>query len=293
MIVWMYANPTPQDNSVIKTFTVHETILRAQSPFFENAMARDWKEATEHEVKLPEHTPNFFEVYSRWAYSNRITVNKLDVIQEARIAYCSILCRAYILGDTLQDTDFKDAIIDVLVSYTDTAHWACLHEAKYIYGNTMYNAPLWRWFVAYIVHYGFGIQFSLEQLHAYHTIEFLRHILVRIDSVAVKKMEQVNEDELRNLRGFQPSFAKMRENTCLLHEHGDQVCYMLRGVVDEKLYKATVVWVLLSLLERCQTWALWEIRIEGWGPWSWDLGLEVKSWVSWTALIIFLASSIY
>lgn len=44
-------------------FVVHEDLIRARSPFFEAALGRDWKEASEKLVPLPDDSPDAFAIY--------------------------------------------------------------------------------------------------------------------------------------------------------------------------------------------------------------------------------------
>ena len=41
-------------------FYVHESLLRANSRFFDNALKKEWKEGQEAAVDLPVHDPDLF-----------------------------------------------------------------------------------------------------------------------------------------------------------------------------------------------------------------------------------------
>lgn len=55
-----------------KYFTVHEELVRASSPFFEAALGRDWQEAAERIVNLPDDRPAIFQLYIQWLYSGQM-----------------------------------------------------------------------------------------------------------------------------------------------------------------------------------------------------------------------------
>lgn len=138
---------------------VYEDLFRAQSPFFEAALGRDFIEAETRVVKLREHTPEAFDVYLRWVCSHRVFIpgktiglaradddsedeNAKTVEKETK--YFSIVCRAYILGDVLQDSDFKDALIDAFIEEVSSCFSWPTKEAKYVYDNTIKDANLCR-----------------------------------------------------------------------------------------------------------------------------------------------------
>lgn len=61
----------------MEDFTVHEALIRKESPFFEAAMARDWKEASTRLVIMEEDTPDVFRLYINWIYTHRIYIEPL------------------------------------------------------------------------------------------------------------------------------------------------------------------------------------------------------------------------
>jgi len=98
-------------------FTIHEALIRKESPFFEAALSRDWKEGEEKLVPMPEDRPDTFRLYVHWIYSRRIFLEPFsDPDNQNRSKHLDHLIRAYILGDKLLDLDFQDAIIDILIN---------------------------------------------------------------------------------------------------------------------------------------------------------------------------------
>ena len=52
----------------MKQFTVYESLISSNSAFFANALGRDWKEARERVVPLPENEPEVFRLYLTYLY---------------------------------------------------------------------------------------------------------------------------------------------------------------------------------------------------------------------------------
>lgn len=227
-----------------KTFLVHETTIRASSPFFEAALSNpQWKEARNRTVPLEQHTPEVFEVYLRWVYSRRgITLKKTDDKEIAKNAYTSLLCRAYVLGDVLLDFDFKDAVIDALTIYT-LSNCYCWIEVKYIYGNTSKESKLRYWLVAVAVGGCGPKHLALEELSDFLPPEFLRDALVRTDRVAFPGHARNQDEEkygLHRLGGFRASYSDLLKDPCLLHEHGVEkmMCYRFKDALDKGVHRS-------------------------------------------------------
>lgn len=87
------------DNGAEKTYVVHEAIVRAESPFFEAALSKEWQESKERIVRLPKQYPEAFDVYIGWVYSGKIIIGKYDIVKKeedrkAAIELSSALSRA-------------------------------------------------------------------------------------------------------------------------------------------------------------------------------------------------------
>jgi hypothetical protein len=89
------------------------------------ALSGNWKEKEENTVKLPDHEPEDFGIYAKWLYAGRIFMSKSGDIYKTKnkqtgetiknsLEY-SRWGRLYMLGDFLQDIDFKDAIVDAMI----------------------------------------------------------------------------------------------------------------------------------------------------------------------------------
>jgi hypothetical protein len=77
-------------------------------------MSRDWKESKQRSVHLPNDDPYAFELYLYFLYRGRLPAkpNRSEPAAESEELQ---LAKAYVLGDRLQDGDFQDFIIDVMI----------------------------------------------------------------------------------------------------------------------------------------------------------------------------------
>ncbi|KAE9963886.1 hypothetical protein BLS_008835 [Venturia inaequalis] len=222
------------DHAVTRDFLVHEDLFRANSPFFEAALGRDFIEAHDRIVKLPEHTPEAFQVYLRWVYARRIVIPITGDGEE--MVKFSIMCRAYVLGDILQDVDFKDALIDAIIHRVLLDYYWPSKEAKYVYENTIKDAPLRRLLAAMTAADGLGVwDGNLEHLinsvygeeaQKYNTVEFLCDVMrLMHERMEASTSRRSAEDEDDELEWF--------EKTCRYHEHIEGKCYTTRIGVGE------------------------------------------------------------
>ena len=193
-------------------FRVHENLIRGRAPFFEKALSRDWKESEEKIVKLPLQEPKTFELYKNWLYSFRI-------YSQTDIAEYLLLVNAYIMGDMLQDPDFKDAIIDAIVDKAAPVSIYPLALTKNVYENTLPASPLRRLFVDFHVAGSGnpdGWWYNDPQNSTYYTVEALFHIAGGLDK--------------HRVHGFNSQKAPFLHKPCHYHEHvkAEKTCYKER-----------------------------------------------------------------
>lgn len=118
-------------------FVVHENVVEPHSEFVRLALNRDWKEAKERIIKLPDVEPNVFEMYHCWLYH----------IQPCRNSYTTsytTLVKAYCLGERLIDINFKDVVIDSIVQELKMTSAFDLGLVQLVYENTPEKSPLRR-----------------------------------------------------------------------------------------------------------------------------------------------------
>lgn len=90
-----------------KEFVVIENIVTRSSKFLQAAMNRDWKEAKEKRVLLPEIETSIFEGYLQWLYTSDLTFTESVSVE---------LVKFFILGDFLIDASFRHAVIDSMIN---------------------------------------------------------------------------------------------------------------------------------------------------------------------------------
>lgn len=197
---------TADADANVKDFIVYETLIRNRSLFFEAAMNHDWKEAAERLIQLPEHRPDVFAIYLECINFQRISASDSRTLVDA-----------YILGDVLQDADFRDAIIDVLADTFVRKSVFTTKMFEYVYDNTPDGSPIRRFFVD-----------TLTYIHnADRWIANLRkRPLVPVD---------VLFDLLAGLAKLKATDQKIRwkdapfhTNMCHYHEHKEETCYKVK-----------------------------------------------------------------
>lgn len=114
-----------------ETFVLHEALLRQNSDFFENALKREWKEAEERTVKLPEIEPRQFAVFAKFLLTGLVFIrpggdilkmreNKTE--KDRRSSFASSF-RSFMemltLARFLQSSHYQDAALDILIESLD------------------------------------------------------------------------------------------------------------------------------------------------------------------------------
>ncbi|KAE9982474.1 hypothetical protein EG328_010864 [Venturia inaequalis] len=214
----LVGSPGESGADTFQTFVMHEGLVRVQSPFFESAMAHDWKEAREKVVRLPDDEPDTFRAYFLWAYNHRLFCQPLvEPPDKAEVKRMDLLIRCYILGDKLMDDDFQDAIVDVLVQFCEQANTWPITMTRFIFENTPVTSPLRAFIVDVIVHLNFlkywNTMTSTDCLET-HNEDALFHItrtFMRLRDVPVSK-------QTAPFRG---------SDRCVYHNHKkhDKPCY--------------------------------------------------------------------
>lgn len=119
-------------------FVVIQSIATRSSKFFQAAMSRDWKEAREKRVMLPDTKVEVFEGYLQWLYTGQITITNPDT------DYLELVT-LYIIGDFLDDVAFRNATLEGMISFFDEGTGVSLPGAKatqLAWDKTPSNSPL-------------------------------------------------------------------------------------------------------------------------------------------------------
>ncbi|KAF2028831.1 hypothetical protein EK21DRAFT_113524 [Setomelanomma holmii] len=197
-------------------FSVHENLIRLSSPFFEAALGRDWKEAKERIGKLPDCNAHAFRVYTHWIYTGQLNT-KLQFDQSSPTDgqwEWANLVKAYLLGDYLQDIDFKDTVMDAMIDWADYATRECgnasPHSSVEVYQHTRIGSPL-RWILLDSTTWRLTNNFAVSMSDFQFPSEFLAFIVTALT------------DRIRTGKTVRPSFLDKRY--CHYHCHRDRTCY--------------------------------------------------------------------
>lgn len=98
-----------------RDFTVHESIITTSSEFTRTALTKEWKEAKDGILPLPEDDIAAFELYQQWLYTGRLFLNRLSEPSGQGQQHFRLLVKSYLLGEKLVDHNFKDIVIDCII----------------------------------------------------------------------------------------------------------------------------------------------------------------------------------
>ncbi|KAF2874076.1 hypothetical protein BDV95DRAFT_565353 [Massariosphaeria phaeospora] len=132
-------------------FTIHESLLRSSSFFFDSALKDGWKENEQKAISLPSVIPEIFTVYVKWLYTGQFFLTRDGddrVVKDD--ATGKILKRnstewwrwkaCYELADFIQDSDFKDACVDVALELMKSIGY-CMQMGNLIYHLSVEGSP--------------------------------------------------------------------------------------------------------------------------------------------------------
>lgn len=199
-------------------FIVHESIIRKHSPFFEAAMGRNWKEAKERLVLLPDHEPIAFRLYLQWIYTHRLAITFKDEPP------FDALIDGYILGDYLEDGDFRDAMTDAILEMV-VDEGLPLSSIPRVYDNTSEKALLRCALIDLLVHHAESRTWISR---ARKERQFPDEALYDI----IEKLADYKTEDCLPIR-----LVSLIANPCPYHEHQHGVCYRIKYVYELSVSK--------------------------------------------------------
>ena len=116
-------------------FTLHTDVACRSSKFFQTALDRDWKESQTNTVVLHDVKAAHFESYLQWLSTNDHSfLEEYDLVELAKL---------YILGDFLDDSDFRVAMLRSLAKRAIERNTRPRRKAvESIWDQTPENSPL-------------------------------------------------------------------------------------------------------------------------------------------------------
>lgn len=188
------------------TLCVHENLICASSDFFKKGTHGGWKESKERLVRLETIEEEVFQIYVHWLYRRTLPLRVDEPGQLGNTEYVQ-LAKAYVLGDYLRDTNFKNAVIDAIMDKTvspllDGRCWFPVGAViSCIYDNTLESSPARKLLVDVYTRKGMGAWLREWASVADLPKEFLFDLAVSVLD-----------------RRPQPAFDIM-EDPCKYHEH--------------------------------------------------------------------------
>lgn len=129
-------------------FHLHSERLSKSSEFFQAKLKSEWLRG-ERRVLLAQESPVVFGVYSSWMYSGALYTlpsNDEDATDGFHQNEFRQLAQCYVLGESLLDTKFQNAVIDAIYSKLRDGSGTTFHEigaevVTIIYKGTVAESP--------------------------------------------------------------------------------------------------------------------------------------------------------
>lgn len=124
-------------------------------------MRGNWNESKSRSVRLKSEDPEVFQVYLHWVYQKSLPVRIDSPGLDGNAEYLQF-AKCYVLGDLLQDGNFKDAALDAILEKasakaSDGRTWYPVGPVvRHIYDNTVDSSKARRLLVDLYTQYGHG-----------------------------------------------------------------------------------------------------------------------------------------
>lgn len=131
-----------------KKFDVHEAPLVKHSEFFRAALGKEWQEGKQRVVKLPKDVPEHFELFANFLYTGQIfSAREGDQSpapdgKRTKNDEWQRLSKAWVFGDKVLSTSFKDAVVDATISNMNTSKYHPLRMHLDVYPSSKKGAKM-------------------------------------------------------------------------------------------------------------------------------------------------------
>jgi hypothetical protein len=203
-------------------FFVHADLVSQHSDFFQACLKKGWKEAEGRIVRLPDlpsDSGDAFEDFHSFLHTGKV-YSAMEGEENApdRDKEWIRLMDAWVLGEVLLSTSFKDAVLDAVLHKLSTSISTPIGMFFWAYKYSSRGSPIRRLMVDSAVCYWGEDFFS----RTYDGIS-------ESEQAAVVPFYQSAAVALLKWK-LQPEIAKAdnpteRAGTCFYHEHGDKPCY--------------------------------------------------------------------
>lgn len=99
---------------------------------------RQWKEAIDRVILLPDDDPKAFFVYQCWLYGGVVDMSRVPHGFQYKT-----LVQSYILGDKLLDDNFKDCVISSIMERLRRSRVFNIKLTSLVFDNNPAGAPIW------------------------------------------------------------------------------------------------------------------------------------------------------
>ena len=139
-------------------FVVHTNHICKSSGFFRAAVKGEWKEAIDRIVTLPEAKSEAFDTYLGWLYTGHVTVLESrkhkygETFSKTKLKKAHRdLIDAYCLGDYLEDSHFRTAVVDEVKHAIEESNYFVLDaNVFYLWEHVRHDSQLARMMIDYI-----------------------------------------------------------------------------------------------------------------------------------------------
>jgi hypothetical protein len=178
-------------------------------------------------VKLPESDAQAFRLYVQWLYTGRLhtrlSLARDEQFKDRRYELTNLI-EGYLLGDYLQDNDYKDILVDAMVEWA-SEYSGVPHSAKpadfaaRVYTSTDGSSPLRKLLADLTV--WLPKQSDWKQIPEDQFPHGFLCDVIRVFSAKIQQSETAPEDK-------KAPFQRYR-GTCHYHCHGKEACYKTKG----------------------------------------------------------------
>ena len=135
-------------------FYVHEDILFNASSVFKAGFDREFKEAIERSMSLPEDNVDDVQRLIQWLYQKKFDLPSYEKVHGAKDPHWMSLAKLYIFADKFAVAGLKNGIIDKLFEMKQKGHSAPgLEVITHVYENTTRASSLRKLLVANLAYH--------------------------------------------------------------------------------------------------------------------------------------------